>query len=366
MSTPPFIASGQACMNPSCPKFENPNAGNMQKNGTDAKCQQRHRCKICKKVTVETKGTVMYRLRSKPTTVESAVSMSCRGMAIEGIAVTLHLKPKTISRWINRAGCHAKAIEEVLLADHQAGPTEVDGKWNFIKNKGEKSGKPETDETGTFWAATPLEIKFRLRLGYFIAKTEKNATIKAFINLRDKQNMESPPPLVSDGHNGCEASMLEVWGKPKPYRGRGPIHLKIIKFRSDSPSEYRREVVFGNKSEVLAELGNGTVHVERTHLTQRTWSSRLTRKTICFSKNITMHQAAGDLSNAYFNLCFETEPLRIPLFNTEAEMKSVGKFQPKWQHRTPMMAANLTDRKWSVMELLTTKVLKSTRQLLRA
>lgn len=195
--------------------------------------------------------------------------------------------------------------------------------------------------------------------------------------MRDKQNMKSPPPLASDGHNGCETSMIEVWGKPKPYRGIGPIpfrrspqegwkHLKIIKFRAESPSEFRREVVFGNESEVLAELGKGTVHVERTHLTQRIWSSRLARKTICFSKNTTLHQAAGDLSNAYFNLCFETKALRIPIFKTEAEMKSAGRFQKKWEHRTPMMAANLTDKKWSVRDLLMAKALKTTNQLLIA
>jgi hypothetical protein len=189
--------------------------------------------------------------------------------------------------------------------------------------------------------------------------------------------MTSPPPLTSDGHNGCGDVMLKVWGTIPDYRGVGPKpknpvsaedwkHLKIIKFRAEDPNtKFKKKVVFGNKAEVLAQLGKGTVHVERMHLTQRNWNSRLTRKTISFSKKIEMHQAAGDWANAYFNLCFETSALSIPNYKTKEEMDEVPKFQEKWNHRTPMMAAKLTDKKWTVLELMNTRVLKSNGQLLR-
>jgi hypothetical protein len=55
-----------------------------------------------------------------------------------------------------------------------------------------------------------------------IAKSETEAAIEAFEQLKERRgHRHSPPPLVSDGWGGYDEAMVEVWGKVPEYRGRG-------------------------------------------------------------------------------------------------------------------------------------------------
>ena len=54
-----------------------------------------------------------------------------------------------------------------------------------------------------------------------------------------------------------------------------------------------------------------------------------------------------------YNLCHEVRTLKEPLFE-EKDMAAVPKLTQKWRHRTPMMAAKITDHTWTVKELLLT------------
>lgn len=44
----------------------------------------------------------------------------------------------TVRDWIRKAGQHAEALEEVLLADYQLTRGQIDGLWAYVGNKGEK------------------------------------------------------------------------------------------------------------------------------------------------------------------------------------------------------------------------------------
>ena len=73
-----------------------------------------------------------------------------------------------------------------------------------------------------------------------------------------------------------------------------------------------------------------TSHVERNNLTMRMQIRRLTRLTNAFSKKLENHQAAIALHFAYYNLCRQHGSLRV----------------------TPAMEARITDRIWTLTELL--------------
>ena len=91
-------------------------------------------------------------------------------------------------------------------------------------------------------------------------------------------------------------------------------------------------------------MGKSTAYVERSHLTARLFNSRLARKTLAFSKDLTMHRAAATWQDCYYNLIRPHKSLRLPV---EDELRQ------RWQKRTPAMAAGLTDHIWTVKELLT-------------
>ena len=108
----------------------------------------------------------------------------------------------------------------------------------------------------------------------------------------------------------------------------------------------RIKVIYGDPEEVKEKLACHTAYVERTHLTSRQMNGRLVRKTLFFSKELRLLQAATALEDALYNFTRPVKTLRVELANQTK--------QTRWHQRTPAMAAGLTDHCWTPQELLTT------------
>ncbi len=80
-----------------------------------------------------------------------------------------------------------------------------------------------------------------------------------------------------------------------------------------------------------------TSHVERQNLTMRMQMGRFPRRTNAFSKKLQNHIHATALYFMYYNFCRPHQTLTK---------------QAKGVHRTPAMAAGLTDRVWTVTDLM--------------
>jgi len=78
---------------------------------------------------------------------------------------------------------------------------------------------------------------------------------------------------------------------------------------------------------------------------KNSFNARLTRKTLAFSKNLELHEAAVIWEDAYYNWIRPHKGLRMEIHDQLSQ---------KWSLRTPGMAANLTDHIWTVKELLYT------------
>ncbi len=202
-----------------------------------------------------------------------------------------------------------------------------------------------------------IEPGTRLRAARGIGKSETEASIEVFQTLKRRGHPDAPPPTVSDGWGGIREAMVEVYGKVPEYAGRGrpPTrkqpgenwqYLQVIKQRENGRVvEIRLRVVYGSKEEVLSLLPHNTALVERTHLTSRHFNSRLTRKTLAFSKALEMHRAAAAWEDIIYNLVRPLKTLRLEVADAPRR---------RWLPRTPAMAAGLTDHLWTVQELLTT------------
>jgi hypothetical protein len=198
-----------------------------------------------------------------------------------------------------------------------------------------------------------IDTDTRLRAAGGIAKTETEASQIVFETLKQRGHPDQPPPTVSDGWGGIREAMVEVYGQVPAYTGKGrpPTHkqpgqgwqyLQVVKQRENGRvigTELR--VIYGDEEKVLNWLGKSTSYIERSHLTSRHFNSRLTRKTLAFSKTLAMHQAAAALEDAYYNLVRPHKSLRV----------EVNESLRRWQPRTPAMASDLTDHIWTVKEL---------------
>ncbi|CAK8720928.1 hypothetical protein KKHLCK_10130 [Candidatus Electrothrix laxa] len=99
--------------------------------------------------------------------------------------------------------------------------------------------------------------------------------------------------------------------------------------------------------ELIELLGKSTAYVKRTHLMMRTFSSRLSRKSIAFSKEICIHNGCAAIEDMYYNLICPHKTLRRK--NKDGGVR-------KWTQRTPAMAAGLPDHRWALKELFTNVV----------
>ncbi|MGD9825523.1 hypothetical protein [Desulfobacter sp.] len=105
----------------------------------------------------------------------------------------------------------------------------------------------------------------------------------------------------------------------------------------------------------LAGLGLSisTSLIERLNLTLRHALAPLVRKSQCFCKDRTQMRRRVTFFQAFYNFARPHMSLRLPL--PEQKVFASDLILPKWQHRTPGMAAGLTDHVWTFRELLTAK-----------
>jgi hypothetical protein len=204
-----------------------------------------------------------------------------------------------------------------------------------------------------------IDMDTRVRVARGIAKTETEASQEIFETLKRRGHPDAPPPTVSDGWGGIDYALVEVYGAVPEYQGVGrpPTrkqpqpgwqYLQVVKQRENGRvvgTELR--VVFGDEEEVLALLGKSTAYIERTHLTMRLFNGRLVRKTLAFSKQLEMYRASATWEDLVYNLARPLKTLRLEVEDPHR----------RWQSRSPAMVAGLSDRIWTVKELLTIVVL---------
>ena len=206
-----------------------------------------------------------------------------------------------------------------------------------------------------------IDMDSRLRTARGFGKSETDASIVVFQTLKERGHPDMPPPTVSDGWGGIDDAMVEVYGKIPEYSGRGrpPTHkqaqlgwkyMQIVKQKDEHGRFLGTDirVIYGDEKELRALFGEATAYIERTHLTMRHFNSRLTRKSLAFSKELDMHKAAAAWEDLYYNLGRPHKSLRVEVADD---------LKRRWMLRTPAMTAGLTDHIWTVKELLTTKPL---------
>ena len=130
----------RSCPNVTCPDYGKTDAANLVKNGHTDGGRQRYLCKTCGKTFTATKGTPFYKLHTDWVDVLEVLAAIAKGAPPAAMAEAKEAKVETILRWVERAGEHAQAVEEVLIRDFHVDRVELDELWSYVKNKGEKGG----------------------------------------------------------------------------------------------------------------------------------------------------------------------------------------------------------------------------------
>jgi hypothetical protein len=207
-----------------------------------------------------------------------------------------------------------------------------------------------------------IDMDSRLRLGRAITKNECEAALLLMQTLKQAHPV-TPPAMATDARGGYEDAIVETWGEVPDYpgfgrpcrrkrAGAGVQYLQVKKIHSGSRLvAVEQKVVFGDPQAVAEVLGKHTAYIERSQLTSRQMNGRVVRKTLSYSKELRCLAASCAWEDAVYNWTRRHRSLRV-------RSSTPGR---AWDHRSPAMAAGLTDHIWSIHELLTTVVVPKKR-----
>jgi IS1 family transposase len=179
------------------------------------------------------------------------------------------------------------------------------------------------------------------------------------------------PLFASDGLDQYGVALFRRWHLEVPYarpgrpgRPRNPARVALPDLRYVQLVKHRegrrlvavsKRVIYGNPAEI--DPGQITTSlVERLNLTLRQENATLTRKTLAFAKDDDELRAHLALQVAYYHFVRPHLSLRRRVPRPQPVR---GKTRRRWAKRTPAMAAGITDRVWSLHELLTYPAVKT-------
>jgi transposase-like protein len=366
---------GQPCPNPDCTPYRLMNRGNMSAISpylTQRGQRRIFRCSTCEKPFSETRDTVFFDLRTPEEKVMMALKMLLVKVALSDMGFVRGVTEETVLEWLRRAAQKAHEVNGSLLRDLPVTQVQLDEMWNFLRRQQAHQAGPDGESTELsedgrqgVWSSCAPEV--RLILATFVGP-------RTFASALQLIQMTAAvvlgvPCFFSDGCSCSLSALIEVshtlkafprTGKPgrpqQPVKEPHPelVYGQVIKKKQKGRlKELIDRVRCGSQRlEALGRSISPSV-LERLHLTLRYALAPLVRKSGSFCKDRTQMRRRVVLLQAFYNFARPHMSLRGPL--SDQESHTSGLIQPKWCHRTPGMAAGLTDHVWTFRELLTVK-----------
>jgi IS1 family transposase len=301
-----------------------------------------------------------------------ALKMLLVRVDLAGICFVLAVTEETILEWLKRAAQKAAQINEHLLRELPVTQIQLDEMWNFIERKRANEGDPDgeapaSSEDGRQWIWVSYAPEFRLMLAAFVGpRTFESALLLIQMTAAVVVGI---PCFFSDGFSAYLPALVTVYHEIKTFartgkrgRPRNPVvephpdlvYGQVVKEKKHGRLKFLGErIVCGAQRLKALGLSISTSLIERLNLTIRQALAPLTRKTLSFCKDRDQMRRRVCFFQTFYNFARPHMSLRLPL--PLQDQPPAGLIQPKWQYRTPAMAAGLTDHVWSFRELLTAK-----------
>lgn len=215
---------------------------------------------------------------------------------------------------------------------------------------------------GKVWIGVSFAKEYRMMISFMI-DTEESSLSEPLIAETERRLADGSWPVwVSDGLDSYGEALknrhciLETYprtgkrGRPRRAKLVACPELRYAQVVKERDESHRVIGVF--KQSVYGDIPLGmiaTVCIERHNLNLRHENRRLTRKTIAFSKKVEGLKAQMTVYQSYFTFVRPHRGLKVCIPDKENALR-------KWQHRTPAIAAGLTEHIWSFKELMTKKI----------
>lgn len=258
------------------------------------------------------------------------LSMLCEGSSMRSISRVADVSINTVSKLLVEAGEACLSIHDETVRDVKASRVQCDEIWSFChaKEKNVATAKAAPEGAGDVWTWTAIDADTKLIVSYFVGARSGQSAIAMMDDLCAR--LANRVQLTTDGHRAYLEAVEGAFGADVDYAQLVKLYGPTI----TAPGRYSPAECTGIKK--IRREGNpdiahvSTSYVERQNLTMRMSMRRFTRLTNAFSKKLDNHIHALALYFAFYNFCRIHKTLRM----------------------SPAMAAGITDRLWSLEDIV--------------
>jgi transposase-like protein len=337
-----------------CPNIDCPARGQAGKGNISVHSQKegRYKCHVCDKTFAETKGTPFYRLRTGKEEVVIVVALLAYGCPVQAIVKAFGLDERTVLSWQSRSGEQCQQVHEYLVEQ----PRDL--------------GQVQADEIRVkmqgliVWMAMAIQVQPRLWLGGVISQHRDKHLMRAVLQRVRRCALCRSLLVCVDGcrayidaiHKAFRERIPGAIGRPRLRPWDDVSIAQVVKqYAQRRVVGVTRRVVQGEEAQIETLLqktqGGGminTAYIERLNATFRSRIAALVRRGRALARQIPTLYHGMYLVGTVYNFCTYHKSLRVSL--------CLPYDRRRWLHRTPAIAAGITDHLWTVEELLSFRV----------
>jgi IS1 family transposase len=368
------------CPNPDCAYRGWVGWGNLRANGHPNSGPWRQLlCVVCRRYFLETLGTLFHDKRSSVELIVRVIACLAEGLGIRGTARVFEVDPNTVLQWLVEAAEQLHAFSRHVLYDVRVRQVQLDELFALLSavKDGEvsKAEALERLERSPRWVWGAMDPESKLLLAIDVGERTLAMAQRVVHQVAQVLAPDCAPLFLTDGFREYMTALLThygQWVQPPQRQATGPtpkprwmplpqlLYAQVVKtVRRRRLVRVHHRVVFGTLetvNAVLAPLGCqiNTAFIERLNLTIRHHVAAVGRRvtTLCKGEEGLLQQLV--LYQTYYNFCLPHASLRQPL---PEPIPTNGTGSAKqWRPYTPAMAAGLTDRVWTLREVLLFRV----------
>ena len=261
------------------------------------------------------------------------LSMLVEGNSIRSIERVTGVHRDTIMRLMVSVGERCQAFMEAKMKNLGCTRLELDEIWTFCGKKQLRLTEKQKrcDLLGDQYVFYGIDPTTKLIPTWVIWKRDGDNTLRFVKQLKDSLNGVRPQ-ISTDAFPAYVDAIEMAFGSDVDYASVAKEYESV----PVGPGRYAPPRVSGTVKKVYQGTPDNryicTSYVERHNLTIRTFMRRFTRLSLGFSKKLDNLKAAVALHFAYYNFCWIPRTTRV----------------------TPAMEAGITDRPWTMGELVST------------
>jgi IS1 family transposase len=370
--------TGQFCPRAACSYHGRVDFGNLRANGRpNGRCWRQLVCLGCRGYCLETVGTPFHAKQVDPDTLVWAIAALAEGLGIRAVARVFEVDPHRVLGWLVEAAEHLETFTRYHVRNLHVEQVQMDElfAWLSAVKKGEvteaEAIKRLSRSPHWVWVAMAPVCKLILavdvgdrtlamaqRLVHQVTRVLAPACAPLFLTDRCHEYLTA---LVTQYGEWIQPERRWAKGpQPKPRWMPVPelLYAQVVKsYRRRRITAVTHWVVFGARETIESILPKrgwkiNTSLIERLNLEFRQHVAAIGRRvnTVCKHEAGRRQQLA--IFHTYHNFVWPHASLRLPL----SDLMDARESSKRWKSRTPAMAAGLTDRVWSLREVLMFRV----------